>query len=89
MTLATDAFMSAMYKITSDYLNKQQFASLFAFFTQNMKTNFTFDVMKHNVELVFKYTTMTKSYIIYPGYWSDDRFIPDVNKGNIQFSVYR
>lgn len=84
-----DVFMNIMNRITSNYLNKQQFATLYAFFTQNMKTNFTFDVMKGNLELIFKFTTMKKSFIIYPGYWTDEGFNPEKDKGNETFSVYR
>lgn len=89
MAFASDVFMQAMHNITSDYLNKQQYVTLYAFFTQNMKTNFAFDAMKNNVELIFKFTTMTKTNIIYPGEWKNGYFVPNIDKGNQEFSIYR
>lgn len=89
ITFTSDVFMQTMHNITSDYLNKQQYATLYAYFTQNMKTNFTFDSMKNNVELIFKFTTMTKTNIIYPGEWKNGYFTPNVKMGNQEFAVYR
>ena len=54
-----------------------------------MKTNFDFNAMKNNVELIFKFTTMTKTNLIYPGEWKDGCFVPDVKKGNSYFAIYR
>lgn len=88
-TFVTDLFMQALHNITSDFLNKQQYINLYAFFTQNMKTNFDFNAMKNNVELIFKFTTMTKTNLIYPGEWKDGYFLPDVEKGNSYFAIYR
>ncbi len=89
VSLQGEMFVSVINSITSDYLNKQKYADIYAFFTQSMSTNFTFAVCDANLDLIFKFTSMTKTRLVYPGYWIDKGFVPDTKKGRENFSIYK
>ena len=38
---------------------------------------------------VIKFTSMTKTRLVYPGYWIDKGFVPDTKKGSENFSIYK
>lgn len=89
MNISADFCLSAIRQMTSDYLNKYKYSTMFEYFSPRVKTNCTLMAIEKNIELIFKFSSMSVSYITYPGSFTEEGFIPDNDKGVEIFSKYR
>lgn len=89
MNISADYCLSVIKQMTADYLNKYKYPTMYEYFSSRVKTNYTLAAIERNIELIFKFSSMSVSYITYPGTFSQEGFVPDNEKGVEIFIKYR
>ena len=87
--ISADFCLNAIRQFTSDYLNKYKYPTMYEYFSTRVNTNCTLAAIDKNIELIFKFSSMSVSYITYPGAFTEAGFVPDNAKGIEIFSKYR
>ncbi len=89
MSVGADFCLEVIRQMTSDYLNKYKYPTMYEYFAERVKTNYTLAALEKNVDLIFKFSSMSVSYINYPGTFTQEGFVPGYEKGKEMFEKYR
>lgn len=89
INLAADFCVSALEQFTADYLNKYKYTSMYQYFSSRVKTNFTLADGEENLDLIFKFSSMTLTVLSYPGTVTENGFVADTEQVYEIFNKYR
>ena len=89
MDLGADFTVSVLKQLTADYLNKQNYKSMYAFCASRVKTNYTLAALEENLDMIFRFSSMSVTYISYPVKETSNGVEADTKKGNEIYSKYR
>lgn len=89
MILAADFCVSALKQFTADYLNRYKYNTMYQFFSSRVDTNFTLADGEKNLDMIFKFSTMSVSMITYPGSLTENGFVPNQDQAYDIFDKYR